>query len=148
MLPRGARRCSASAEARLDPIYDALRGSPAALAALRIGIALAATLPAAACFGATYPALASAALGTPAALGSRGALLYGVNIARRGARRSSLASFVLPERIGVSGGHVAGVACLALAGGGALLASRALPATARAPAERPPRRRAPARARG
>jgi spermidine synthase len=129
------------AQLALDPAYDALRGSPAALAALRTGVALAAMLPAAACFGATYPALASAALGAPASLGSAGALLYGVNTL--GATLGLfLASFVLPERLGVSGGHAAGVGCLALAGAGALLASRVFPGTEPAPATRPAAARA------
>jgi spermidine synthase len=113
----------AIAEAALDPAYDTLRASPAALAAARIAAALAAMLPAATCFGATYPALVSAALGTPAALGRGGALLYGVNTLGA-ALGLGLASFVLPERLGVSGGHAVGIACLALAGAGALLASR------------------------
>lgn len=135
------------AEAWLDPAYDMLRRSPAALTAARTAVALAAMLPAAACFGATYPALASAALAEPAALGRGGALLYGVNTLGA-ALGLFLASFVLPERIGVSWGHAAGVGCLVLAGAGALLASRALPEAAHAPAERapaaPPPERAPA----
>jgi spermidine synthase len=114
----------ALAEAALDPAYDALRASPAALTAARTAAALAAMLPAATCFGATYPALASAALGTPAALGRGGALLYGLNTLGA-ALGLALASFVLPERLGVSGGHAVGIGCLALAGAVALLASRA-----------------------
>ena len=121
----------AGAGAVLDPSYDALRSSPVLLAALRIAIALGATLPAAACFGATYPALASAALGTSGALGSSGALLYGVNTLGA-ALGLWLASFVLPGAIGVTAGHAVGVACLALAGSTALIASRGLPEIARA----------------
>ncbi len=110
----------------LDPHYDALRSSPALLTALRTAIALAATLPAATCFGATYPALASATLGTSATLGSGGTLLYGVNTLGA-ALGLWLASFVLPEAIGVTAGHAVGVACLALAGTGAWLASQRMP---------------------
>ena len=116
----------------LDPNYDALREAPARLAALRLAVALAATLPAATCFGATYPALASATLGGPAALGSRGALLYGVNTLGA-AFGLFLASFVLPEALGVGAGHALGAACLAAAGLGAWLASRTLPALGPAP---------------
>jgi spermidine synthase len=129
----------AGAEAWLDPHYDALRTSPGLLAALRTSVALAATLPAAACFGATYPALASAALGTSGALGSSGALLYGMNTLGA-ALGLWLASFVLPGAIGVTAGHTVGVACLALAGSWALIASRGLRETARSapsPAPRP-----------
>jgi len=127
----------------LDPHYDALRGSPALLTALRTAVALAATLPAATCFGATFPALASAALGTPATLGSGGTLLYGVNTLGA-ALGLFLASFVLPEAIGVRAGHAVGVACLALAGAGAWLASWRMPELAAAapaleqPAASPP----------
>ena len=119
----------ALAEAWLDPSYDALQASPAGLAALRTAVALGATLPAAACFGATYPALASAALGTSRALGSSGALLYGVNTLGA-ALGLWLASFVLPGAIGVTATHAVGVGCLALAGGAALLASRRTPGAA------------------
>jgi spermidine synthase len=135
------------AEAALDPFYDGLRTAPALLVALRTAVALAAMLPAAACFGATYPALASATLRSPAALGSAGALLYGVNTAGA-ALGLWAATFLLPERLGVSGGHAVGVACLAGAGAAAWLASGrfgALPAPASAPAVPAPR--APALAR-
>ena len=92
------RRCSPLAEALARPVLRR-----AARVARRCSRRCAppsrsrATLPAAACFGATYPALASAALGTSAALGSRGALLYGVNTLGA-ALGLWLASFVLPER--------------------------------------------------
>jgi len=110
----------------LDASYDTLRTSPGSLAAARYAVALAATLPAALCFGATFPALAAAAVATPEALGRGGALLYGANTAGA-ALGTALATFVLPERIGVAAGHGLGVGLLALAGGGAWLASLFLP---------------------
>src|SRR5262249_29831395 len=123
----------ALAEAVLDPHYDALRGAPLRLDALRVLVALGATLPAAACFGATYPALASAALVGSIRLGSAGTLLYGVTT-RGAALGLGLASFVLPERIGVAASHAAGAAALACAGAAALVASRGAPRVAPAPA--------------
>jgi spermidine synthase len=135
----------ALARALLDPAYDGLRETPALLAATRYGVALAATFPAALCFGATFPALAAAALGSPAALGSGGALLYGVNTLGAAAG-VALATFVLPERLGVGAGHAAGVGLLALAGGGALLASRAYAAPASAARPAPAGAAQPARA--
>jgi len=131
-------------EAALDPVYDALRTAPAGLAAARYAGALFATLPAALCFGASLPVLAAASIGTPEALGRGGALLYGTNTAGA-ALGVALASFVLPEWIGVTAGHAAGAGLLALAGAGALLASRALPGPATRPLTGPaPRLRPPA----
>jgi spermidine synthase len=115
------------AEELLDPAYDALRTTPARLAAARYAAALLATLPAALCFGASLPLLAAASIGAPEALGRGGALLYGVNTAGA-ALGVALASFVLPEWIGITAGNALGAALLALAGGGALLASRVRPA--------------------
>jgi spermidine synthase len=125
----------ALAEALLDPAYDALRATPGRLAAARYAVALLATLPAALCFGASLPLLAAAGVGGPEALGRGGALLYGTNTAGA-ALGVALASFVLPEWIGVSAGHAVGAGLLALAGGGALLASRARPAGALLPEAR------------
>ena len=116
----------ALAGALLDPAYDALRASPGRLVAVRYAVALLATLPAALCFGASLPLLAAACVGPAAALGRAGALLYGVNTAGA-ALGVALASFVLPEQVGVAGGNAVGAALLALAGMGALLASRRLP---------------------
>jgi spermidine synthase len=116
----------ALAGALLDPAYDVLRASPGRLAAARYAAALFATLPAALCFGASLPLLAAACVGPPAALGRAGALLYGTNTAGA-ALGVGLASFVLPERVGVAGGNGVGAGLLALAGLGALFASRRLP---------------------
>src|SRR5499426_2668824 len=107
----------------LDPHYDALRAAPGALAAARFAAALAATLPAALCFGATFPALANAAVAEPRALGGAGALLYGANTLGA-ALGTALATFVLPERLGVTAGHTLGVGLLGLAGASALAVSR------------------------
>jgi spermidine synthase len=81
-------------------------------------------------------------VGAPEALGRGGALLYGVNTAGAAAG-VALASFVLPGWIGVAAGHALGAGLLALAGGGALLASRVRPPRG-APPEPAARRPAPA----
>jgi spermidine synthase len=60
--------------------YDGWRDAPAALTALRFSIALAATLPATLCLGATLPAVGAAALATSRALGSGGTALYAANL--------------------------------------------------------------------
>jgi spermidine synthase len=133
----------ALAGALVDPAYDALRANPRGLGAARYGVALLATLPAALCFGASLPLLAAASVGAPAALGRGGALLYGTNTAGA-ALGVVLASFVLPERLGVAAGNAVGAGLLAAAGLGALAASRSLPAPA-LPATSPARSAQPAR---
>jgi spermidine synthase len=99
----------------LDPVTDSLRTTPALLTAARFAIALAATLPAALCFGASLPLLARATIAAPERLGQGAALLYGINTAGA-ALGVVLASFFLPDWIGVSWGHGAGVSLLATAG--------------------------------
>jgi spermidine synthase len=123
-------------EAWLHASYDGAQGGAARLAALRFAAALAATLPASIAFGATLPALACAALGGPGALGRRGTALYGVNTAGA-ALGTGLASFWLPDALGVSRGYACGVAAIAAAGLAALgLAARFAPAPAPEPAAR------------
>lgn len=101
--------------AGLDAAYDALLGHPVARTAARFGVALAASLPAAAAMGATLP-VATAAVGRGARpLGRRGAVLYGLNTLGA-AGGAALAGFGLPERIGVSGTYAVGVGALATAG--------------------------------
>jgi spermidine synthase len=109
-------------EGALFPSYDAARETPALLVALRFGAALAATLPASAAFGATLPALAAAVVGAPAALGRRGAALYGANVLGAAAG-TALASFWLPDALGVPASYAAGVLAIATAGAGALAAA-------------------------
>jgi spermidine synthase len=110
-------------EAALREAYDALRGAPSLLVGLRFATALAATLPASLAFGATLPALAAACTGSPADLGRRGNALYGANVAGA-ALGTGLASFWLPDALGVRASHACGVAALAAAGSAALLLSR------------------------
>jgi spermidine synthase len=121
----------------LDPATETLRETPGLLHAARYGAALIATLPPAFAFGASFPVLAAASLGEARALGSRGALLYGANTAGA-ALGAALATFVLPEILGVSGTHGVGVGLLALAGGSALLLAGTSRASTgeEAPAER------------
>jgi spermidine synthase len=103
--------------------YGALLEQPAALAGFRFAIALGATLPAAFCFGATFPALGGAAVGGAARLGARGSALYGANTLGA-ALGTALAVFALPGWIGVRGTYAAGVGLLLMAGSGALILAR------------------------
>jgi len=105
------------------PVYDALREAPWALELFRFALALAATLPAAFCFGATFPAIGAAAVGPAARLGARGSALYAANTLGA-ALGTALAVFALPGRIGVRATYALALAALATAGIGALLLSR------------------------
>jgi len=130
----------------LDAGYDGLREQPVLLLGARLGVALLATLPAAALSGATLPALVAACIGSPGALGSRGGLLYGVNTLGAAAGTAA-ATFWLPEALGVHVGYHVGLALLASAGCGAWLASlrwkpKERPETPVAGRPRPPRERA------
>lgn len=117
-------------------LYPALGQSAPALSALRFGLAMVATLPAAACFGATLPLLGAAVVSSPAALGRVGALFYGANTLGA-ALGSALCSFVLPERLGVSGSYAASASLSALAGLGALAVASRAAAPEAAVGERP-----------
>ena len=110
-------------ETALREVYDAVRSEPALLVSLRFAAALGATLPASLAFGATLPALTAACVPGPAALGRRGAALYGANVVGA-ALGTALASFWLPDVFGVRAGQLWGVAALAVAGASALLLSR------------------------
>jgi spermidine synthase len=113
-------------EGLVDAGYAALQDTPAALATLRFGVALAATLPAALCFGATLPVLGAAVIGAPAALGSRGTLLYAANTLG-GAAGAILAAFLLPPWLGIAGSYAVGLGGFAAAGLGALALARGVP---------------------
>ena len=126
-------------ETLLDGTYDALRAEPALLAALRFGVALLATLPAASFYGASFPALGAAALGTSERIGRHGPGLYAVNLlgASVGA---ALGAFWLPEALGVRGAYGVALALSASAALGALALSRSEPDRIAAPARvAPPR---------
>ncbi len=110
-------------QSALTLVYDAVRDVPGMLALVRFGVALVASLPAAFCFGATFPVIAAAAIGAPSQLGARGGALYAVNTLGA-ALGTALASFWLPGLVGVPATYGFAVACLALAGGGALVLSR------------------------
>jgi spermidine synthase len=107
-------------ELAVGPAYDALRSAPAALAAVRLGIAGAATLPAAFCFGATFPAIGTAAVEALVQLGARGSALYAANTLGAAAG-TALATFWLPGALGVGGTYAVALALSGAAGGGALL---------------------------
>jgi spermidine synthase len=105
------------------PLYDALRAMPWALALFRFALALAATLPAAFCFGATFPALGAAVVRGVTQLGARGSALYAANTLGA-AFGTALAVFILPGRIGVAATYALSIALLAAAGVAALLLAR------------------------
>jgi len=106
-------------EAALAPVYDSLRETPAALTAARFALALAATLPAAFCFGVTFPAIGAAAAPALARLGPRGAALYAVNTLGAAAGTAA-AAFWLPGVVGVRATYGLAIAVLVAAGAGAL----------------------------
>lgn len=99
----------------VDGASDALRDTPAALMALRFGAALLAAAPAGVFFGATLPPLVASCVGSGVSLGRAGASLLCANTLGAAAG-AALASFVLPEWLGVRGGYGVGVLALALAG--------------------------------
>lgn len=89
--------------------YDGLQARPGLLATLRFALAMAATLPAAFAFGATLPAVGAAAMAEAGSLGTRGSALYGWNTAGA-ALGASLASFALPDWLGVRATYAVGLA--------------------------------------
>ncbi len=110
-------------ERALALVYDSVRDVPGTLALVRFAVALLASLPAAFCFGATFPMIAAAAIGTPSQLGSRGGALYAVNTLGA-ALGTALAGFWLPGLIGVYATYGFAIVCLAVAGAGAVVLSR------------------------
>ena len=114
-------------EAAIGGSYDTLRDHPAALSALRFAIALAATLPAAFAFGASFPAIGAAARGAAGDLGRVGSTLYAVNLLGA-ALGAAAGAFFLPDMLGVTGTWLCGAGLCALAAtGAALLSLRAQP---------------------
>jgi spermidine synthase len=104
-------------------VYDGMADSPLLLLALRFAIALAVTLPAAACFGATFPAVGTALLRDTRSLGVGGSAIYGANLLGA-ALGTALAAFYLPDWIGVHGTYAVAVALSGLVGMAALLLAR------------------------
>lgn len=116
----------AAGEALLPLVYDALLERPLALTGARLLLALAVSLPTSVAFGASFPAAAGAALEDSRELGSKGTTLYGSNLV--GALVGTLlASFVLPERVGLSATYGLAVAGSAAVGVTAWLLARRLP---------------------
>lgn len=134
----------AAGEVATASSYDALRESPAALTALRFGLALVATLPAAVGFGATFPTIGAAVVRRAEAMGSRGAGLYGLNTLGA-ALGSGLASFVLLDAIGVRATYAVGIGLTLVASAGAAWLWRRGTVAEDAPA---PERRSQVRASG
>jgi len=107
----------------LHALYDEAREIPGALSGLRFALALLATLPAAACFGATLPAIAAAVAPRAAWLGARGVALYAANTLGAAAG-TAFAAFLGPDWWGVRVTYAWGIALTSAAGLGALLAAR------------------------
>jgi spermidine synthase len=110
-------------EAATAGVYDDLRASPSALAAMRFTLALLATLPASLCLGATFPAIGAALLRDARSLGSAGAGLYAANLVG-GAVGAALASFWLPEWWGVRGAYAVAVSLQVAVGASAIAIAR------------------------
>ncbi|MCP5066733.1 MAG: hypothetical protein GY946_09215 [bacterium] len=100
----------------VDDASDALREWPAALVALRFAAALVAAAPAGVFFGATLPPLVASCVGSGVSLGRAGATLLCANTLGA-ATGAALASFLLPEWLGVRLGYGLGILALVLAGG-------------------------------
>ncbi|MEE9608057.1 MAG: hypothetical protein V3U03_09995 [Myxococcota bacterium] len=122
-------------EAATVALYADLLEFPGALTSWRLALALLATLPAALCVGAAFPAIGAAALAGPRQLGSAGSALYGFDLLGA-AGGTALAAFWLPAWIGVNGSYGVGVALLAAVGGTALALQRPVRAL---PSAAPPR---------
>jgi spermidine synthase len=118
--------------------YDALRASPALLALARFAVAVTVTLPAAACLGATLPAMGAALVRDTRGLGHAGASLYALNTLGAAAG-TALAAFFLPDWIGVRGGYAVAIALQAAVGAGALALAQRMPESAPAPSALPAR---------
>ena len=104
-------------------VYPSLAESPLVLAAQRFALAIFATLPAAACYGATLPVLAAALIRDSSGLGTTGVAFYAANTAGA-AIGAGLATFVLPEILGVRGSYGAAAALSLFAGTCALILAR------------------------
>ncbi len=98
----------------VDAFYDEGNASGGWITAARFGVALLATLPASAAFGATFPILTRAVTRDPRQLGRQGGALYAANTAGA-AIGAALAAFVLPGLLGVRGTLSVGIGCLLLA---------------------------------
>ncbi|MCG8587981.1 MAG: fused MFS/spermidine synthase [Proteobacteria bacterium] len=111
-------------ELALGPVYDALRTGPSiGLAAVRFTGALVATLPAAACYGATWPVLSHALSPDPASMGSRAGGLYGLNTLGA-VVGTAAAAFWLPPWVGIPATYGVGLVLAAGTGAVALFAAR------------------------
>lgn len=130
----------------MGAVYETLVAHPAGLWSARFAVALAATLPAAVAYGATFPVMGAAAVPSPSAMGTRATLLYAVNTAGA-ALGTGLAAWALPGQLGVDGTYAVGVGLAAGAAAGAFALARRVGATATPPRGRPganaPAHRAP-----
>jgi MFS family permease len=90
---------------------------------VRFAVALVASLPAA--LLRRHPVIATAAVRSPSQLGARAGALYAVNTLGA-ALGTALAGFWLPGLVGVNATYGFAIACLAVAGGGAVLLSRSV----------------------
>ncbi len=127
----------ASTMSGVDRFYDDGRASLGALSAARFAAAMLASLPASMAFGATFPVLAAAATDRARHMGQTAGGLYAINTAGA-ALGASLATFLLPALVGISGTHIVGVSCLVAAAISAWLAEQRFPPAS--PIEAPDRR--------
>lgn len=104
-------------------LYDRLSGAALPFLAVKVGMALAATLPCAVLLGGSLPPLVAACMGRRDELGREGALVYWANLSG-GVLGAVGGGLALPELLGVPATYAAGVAGSAAAGAGALWLDR------------------------
>lgn len=100
-------------------LYEHFSEAPLRFVALKLGMALVATLPCAVLLGGSLPPLVAACLQRRGDLGREGALVYWANLSG-GALGAIGGGIALPELLGVPGTYAAGIACSAAAGAWAL----------------------------
>jgi len=104
-------------------LYDRFSEASLVFLAVKLGMALVATLPCTVLLGGSLPPLVAAFLQRRGELGREGALAYWANL-MGGVLGAIGGAIALPELLGVPGTYAAGIAGSAAAGGGALWLDR------------------------